>query len=140
MESSLSTSKHAKTKFNFTSEESRHFDQYSSLGLRSNPSPIYMSGYVVCPNLEATAVLLNYLKFPSLNGMNVPDVAQRGQFETMRIRRSVLKSGCKLHPLFNVCRRDLGPSKEQMTRGCQGLAERGKRASEGTDQRCSTHG
>ncbi len=36
-----------------------------STGFWSTPYPIYMSGYVLCPNLEAADVFRNNLKYPN---------------------------------------------------------------------------
>jgi hypothetical protein len=50
----------------------------------TNHSPIYMFAYVVCPNLEAAAVLSKRRKTCTLNEMNLPNVAVQSEFETVR--------------------------------------------------------
>jgi hypothetical protein len=50
----------------------------------TNHSPIYMFAYVVCPNLEAAAVLSKRRKSCTLNEMNLPNVAVQSEFETAR--------------------------------------------------------
>jgi|SRR5580658_1851764 hypothetical protein len=56
--------------------------------LWSNHSPIYMFAYVVCPNLDATAVLSNSQNFATLNGMTVPIVLAQSDFENVRNGRT----------------------------------------------------
>jgi hypothetical protein len=53
-----------------------------------NLSPIYMSAYVVCPNLEAAAVLSKRRKTVTLNIMKVPNVLVQSEFETVRNART----------------------------------------------------
>jgi hypothetical protein len=50
----------------------------------TNHSPIYMFAYVVCPNLEAAAVLSKRRKTYTFNEMNLPGVVVQSEFETVR--------------------------------------------------------
>jgi hypothetical protein len=51
---------------------------------RTDHSPIYMFAYVVCPNLDAAAVLSKRRKTYIFNEMNLPNVVVQSEFETVR--------------------------------------------------------
>jgi hypothetical protein len=59
------------------------FRHHSAL-ISSNHSPIYMFAYVVCPNLDATAVLSIYWKLATLNAMPIPIMLSQSEFENVR--------------------------------------------------------
>jgi hypothetical protein len=61
-----------------------------------NHHPIYMFAYVVCPNLEAAAVLSKRQKSRTLNAMNVPIIVAQSDFETVRNRHRECRVGATI--------------------------------------------
>jgi hypothetical protein len=82
----------------------RHHGRRITPALETDTSPIYMSGYVVCPNLHAAAALSNRLYFVRLNVRRDPNCA--GSLAKVNLEKwcILLRRGCQSRPMATSVR------------------------------------